>query len=111
METCLWTGLRLIIITIGFIEVKIDTDPQSPRRDSPGTGMGQYPKSASQGMTKVGVCQSKQVSFELVSGTINSLTVCGSLFHSTLVGGCKATPTFFCAFWGELMKQIAYNHN
>ena len=35
------------------MEHKIDTDPLMPfssRRDSPGTDMGQYPKSASQGI-------------------------------------------------------------
>ena len=48
--------LRIIII-VGFIERKIDTNPLmrlSPRRNSPGTGMGQHPKSARQGITKVG---------------------------------------------------------
>ena len=45
----------------------------SPRRDSPGAAMGQYPKSTSQGMTKVRVCQSKQVSFEPASETIYRL--------------------------------------
>ena len=39
------------------MEHKIDTDPLlclSSRRDSQGTDMGQYPKSTSQVMTKVG---------------------------------------------------------
>ena len=44
----------------------------SPRKDSPGTDMGQDLKSTSQGMTKVGgQCQYKQVSLELTSETIN----------------------------------------
>ena len=48
----------------------------SPRKDSPGTDMGQDLKSTSQGMTKVGgggggQCQYKQVSLELASETIN----------------------------------------
>ena len=41
---------------IGFIEHKIDTNPLmrlSPRRESPGTGMGRHLKSARQGITKV----------------------------------------------------------
>ena len=50
--------LIIIIILEGFIECKIDTNPvmcSSPRKDGPGrTGMGQYLKSTSQGMTKVG---------------------------------------------------------
>ena len=46
-----------IIIIVGFIERKIDTNPLmrlSPRRQSPGTGMGRHLKSARQGVTKVG---------------------------------------------------------
>ena len=48
---------RLIIIIIGFIWRKIDTNPLmrlSPRRESPGTSMGRHLKSARQGITKVG---------------------------------------------------------
>ena len=47
----------IIIIIVGFIERKIDTNPLmrlSPRRNSPGTDMGQHPKGARQGITKVG---------------------------------------------------------
>ena len=48
----------IIIIIVGFIERKIiDTNPLmhfSPRKNSPGTDMGQHPKSACQGITKVG---------------------------------------------------------
>ena len=54
-----------IIIILGFIERKINTNPLmclSPRRESPGTRMGRHLKSAHQGITKVGVCQPKQVS-------------------------------------------------
>ena len=39
------------IMIAGFIERKIDTDPLmllSPRRESPGTDMGQYPRIASE---------------------------------------------------------------
>ena len=39
----------LIIIVVGFIERKIDTNPLmrlSPRRESPGTDMGRHLKSA-----------------------------------------------------------------
>ena len=42
---------------VGFIERKIDTNPLmrlSPRRESPGTDMGQHLKSARQGITKMG---------------------------------------------------------
>ena len=52
----------IIVIIVGFIERKIDTNPVSPRRNSPGTDMAQHPKSAHQGITKVGVCQPEQVS-------------------------------------------------
>ena len=47
----------IIIIIIGFIERKVDTNPLmrlSPRRESPGTDMGRHVKSARQGITKVG---------------------------------------------------------
>ena len=46
-----------IMIIVIFIERKIDTNPLmhlGPRRESPGTGMGQHLKSACQGITKVG---------------------------------------------------------
>ena len=49
--------LIIIIIIVGIIEHKIDTNPLmclSPRRESPGTDMGQHLKSACQGITKVG---------------------------------------------------------
>ena len=49
--------VTLIIIIVGFIERKIDTNPLmrlSPRRESPGTGMGRHLKSARQGITKRG---------------------------------------------------------
>ena len=49
--------LEVIIIIVGFIECKIDKNHLmrlSPRRNSPGTDMGQPPKSARQGITKVG---------------------------------------------------------
>ena len=45
----------LKIIQVGFIEHKIDTNPLmrlSPRRDFPGTDMGQHSNSARQGITK-----------------------------------------------------------
>ena len=47
----------LNIIKEGFIQSKFDTNPLmrlSPRRKSPETDMGQYSKSASQGIPKVG---------------------------------------------------------
>ena len=47
----------IIIIIVGFIECKIDTNPLmrlSPRRESPGTGMGRHLKSARQDIIKVG---------------------------------------------------------
>ena len=50
----------IIIIRVGFIERKIDTNPLmrlSPRRESPETDMGRHLKSASQGITKVGGIQ------------------------------------------------------
>ena len=50
-------AIKDYIIIVGFIERKIDTNPLmrlSPRRESPGTGMGRYLKSARQGITKVG---------------------------------------------------------
>ena len=52
------TIIIIIIIIEGFIDRKIDTNRimhLSPRKDIPGTDMGQYLKSTSQGMTK-GVC-------------------------------------------------------
>ena len=55
----------VIIITVGFIERKTDTNPLmhlSPRRESPGTDMGQHLKSAHQGKTKVGVCHPEEAS-------------------------------------------------
>ena len=48
---------KAIIIIVGFIKRKIDTNPLmrlSPRRESPGTGMGRHLKSARQGITKAG---------------------------------------------------------
>ena len=44
------------MIIVGFTERKIDTNPLmhlSPRRESPGTGMGRHLKIARQGITKV----------------------------------------------------------
>ena len=49
--------VNIIIIIIGFIERKIDTNPLmclSPRNESPGTGMGRHLKSTHKGITKVG---------------------------------------------------------
>ena len=49
--------LLILIIIVGFIEHKIDTNPLmclSPRRDSPETDMGRHLKSTRQGITKVG---------------------------------------------------------
>ena len=66
------------------MECKIDTDPLmclSPRIDSPGKNIGQYPRTASQGMTKVGVYQSKQASLELASKTIYCLLHSNSLWQ------------------------------
>ena len=43
--------------TLTFIWHKINTNPLMhlcPRRESPGTGLGRHPKSARQGITKVG---------------------------------------------------------
>ena len=53
-----YSSLHLIIIIIleGFIEYKFDTDllmRLSPRREIPGTDMGQYPKVLARGMIKV----------------------------------------------------------
>ena len=48
--------MYIIIIIVGFIERKIDTNPVmrlSPRRESPGTGMGQHLKSVHQGIAKM----------------------------------------------------------
>ena len=48
--------LKKKLLLEGFVEPKIDTNPPmslSPRRESPGTNMGRYPKSARQGITKV----------------------------------------------------------
>ena len=49
--------LNIIIIIVGFIQRKIDTNPLmrlSPRRESPGTGMGRHLKIPHQSITKVG---------------------------------------------------------
>ena len=46
--------LIIIIVVVGFIERKINTNPLSPRRESPVIGMGRHLKSARQGITKVG---------------------------------------------------------
>ena len=54
-----------IIIIVGFIERKIDTNPRmrlNPRRERRGTDMGRHLKSTRQGITNVGVCQPEQVS-------------------------------------------------
>ena len=58
MHTCRAHIIIIIIIIVGFIEHKLDTNPLmhlSPRRESPGTGMGGHLKSTRQGVTKVGV--------------------------------------------------------
>ena len=47
----------IVIILVGFIECKIDTNPLmrcSLRRESPGTDMGQHLMKGNQGITKVG---------------------------------------------------------
>ena len=76
--------MYIIIIMEGFIERKIDKNllmHLSPSRDSPGTDTGQHQQCGSQGMTKVGECQSKQVSLELASKTIYCLLACDSLWQ------------------------------
>ena len=49
--------LHIIIIIVGFIQRKIDTNPLmrlSPRMENPGTDMGRHLKNARQGINKGG---------------------------------------------------------
>ena len=79
----------------------------SPRRDNPGTDMGQYAKRTSQGITKAGVCQSEQVSRELSSKTIYCLLGSDILWQPVpfnQCGDCKDIPTYV------LLETVAYCH-